>query len=188
MKGLVLATKRKAISTRTRFEIFKRDGFTCQYCGGHPPSAILHVDHIVPVSKGGTNTVSNLITACAACNFGKSNVSLTLVPQSLREKAKEIAEREKQLKGYRDVLQQQRDRIERDVWQVANTLIDDAGINGISKQWLESIRMFNERLDLEEVIDCARIANSKCFYSEKKTFLYFCGVCWNRVKEKNGAC
>lgn len=43
---------RKAISTRTRFEVFKRDGFKCLYCGRTPPSVLLHVDHIIPVCSG----------------------------------------------------------------------------------------------------------------------------------------
>ncbi|MFX5785200.1 HNH endonuclease, partial [Acinetobacter baumannii] len=44
---------RKNISTKTRFEVFKRDSFKCQYCGRCAPEVILHVDHIHPVSKGG---------------------------------------------------------------------------------------------------------------------------------------
>jgi len=42
-----------AVSTRTRFEIFKRDSFRCQYCGKSAPDVILHIDHIEPASKGG---------------------------------------------------------------------------------------------------------------------------------------
>lgn len=37
--------ERKSLSKKTRFEVFKRDSFECQYCGAHPPSTILHVDH-----------------------------------------------------------------------------------------------------------------------------------------------
>lgn len=60
-----------ALSKRVRFEIFKRDGFTCQYCGQRPPEVVLEVDHIHPQSKGGTDDMLNLITACSACNNGK---------------------------------------------------------------------------------------------------------------------
>ena len=42
---------RKAISKKLRFEVFKRDSFTCQYCGKSAPDVILHVDHILPVKK-----------------------------------------------------------------------------------------------------------------------------------------
>tara|TARA_R100000541_G_C1881450_1_gene82355 strand:+ start:44 stop:763 length:720 start_codon:yes stop_codon:yes gene_type:complete len=69
--------ERKAISKRMRFEVLKRDAFTCQYCGGQVPDVILHLDHIKPVSKGGKNTLLNLVTSCSDCNLGKSNKELS---------------------------------------------------------------------------------------------------------------
>ena len=45
--------KRKSITKSVRFEVFKRDGFKCQYCGASAPDVILEVDHIVPVAEGG---------------------------------------------------------------------------------------------------------------------------------------
>ena len=47
--------KRKSINKKIRFEVFKRDNFTCQYCGKSAPNVILEIDHITPVSKGGNN-------------------------------------------------------------------------------------------------------------------------------------
>lgn len=64
-------TKRKNPSKKLRFEVFKRDRFTCQYCGAQPPGAVLVCDHIDPVALGGTTTIDNLITACEPCNQGK---------------------------------------------------------------------------------------------------------------------
>lgn len=64
-------SKRKSLSKRLRFEVFKRDNFTCQYCGAKAPDVILHVDHINPVAKGGDNDILNLITSCSDCNGGK---------------------------------------------------------------------------------------------------------------------
>jgi len=63
-------------SKRLRFEILKRDGFRCRYCGASAASAVLHVDHVVAESAGGEDVPENLVTACAACNGGKSNVGL----------------------------------------------------------------------------------------------------------------
>lgn len=63
---------RKPLSNKQRFEIFKRDGFTCQYCGAHGPGAQLQVDHIEPASKGGPCEEGNFITACKQCNSGKA--------------------------------------------------------------------------------------------------------------------
>ena len=62
---------RRTITPALRFEVFRRDSFTCQYCGRRAPKVILHVDHIVPVVAGGTNDLANLRTACSVCNEGK---------------------------------------------------------------------------------------------------------------------
>lgn len=54
-----------------RTEIFARDNYTCQYCGAHGVS--LQCDHIIPISRGGSNEKSNLTTACKTCNQSKHN-------------------------------------------------------------------------------------------------------------------
>jgi hypothetical protein len=64
--------KRQALSKKTRFEVFKRDNFTCQYCGAKPDESLLVVDHMHPVKLGGTNDMINLITSCQPCNQGKA--------------------------------------------------------------------------------------------------------------------
>ena len=69
--------KREPLSKRIRFEVFKRDNFTCQYCGAKAPEVILEVDHIKPVKEGGTNEIMNLITSCFDCNHGKSSKTLS---------------------------------------------------------------------------------------------------------------
>lgn len=69
--------KRKGITSRKRFDVFKRDSFTCQYCGSSSPDVVLQIDHITPVSKGGTNDIVNLITSCIDCNSGKSDKILS---------------------------------------------------------------------------------------------------------------
>ena len=65
--------KRKTIGKGMRFDIFKRDNFRCK-CGRSPakdPAVVLHIDHIIPVSKGGKTTMENLQTLCSECNSGK---------------------------------------------------------------------------------------------------------------------
>ena len=64
------------LSKRLRFEILKRDGFRCRYCGATPVHCQLEVDHIVAVANGGSNDRENLATACDRCNNGKSDVPL----------------------------------------------------------------------------------------------------------------
>ena len=66
-------TERLKVNKAMRFRIFKRDKFTCQYCGRKPPEVILQVDHMKPISKGGKSTENNMKTACRDCNIGKFN-------------------------------------------------------------------------------------------------------------------
>jgi hypothetical protein len=59
---------------KLRYEVFSRDNFTCQYCfsvGGK-----LECDHVIPISKGGTNNMDNLITSCRKCNRQKKDKSV----------------------------------------------------------------------------------------------------------------
>lgn len=65
--------RRKSTGKRLRFEVFKRDHFTCQYCGAQPPEIVLVPDHITPVAAGGETTIENLITSCEPCNQGKAD-------------------------------------------------------------------------------------------------------------------
>lgn len=66
---------REAIGARKRFEVLRRCNFACYYCG--VPAAMglkqLHIDHVIPVSLGGTNETWNLVAACWDCNAGKAN-------------------------------------------------------------------------------------------------------------------
>lgn len=54
----------------TRFNLFLRDRFTCQYCGRRSD---LTFDHLIPRSRGGRTTWQNVVTACAPCNLAKAN-------------------------------------------------------------------------------------------------------------------
>lgn len=62
---------------RLRFEVLQRDHFKCCICGASPakdPSVELHIDHIIPWSKGGETVLENLQTLCSKCNLGKSDI------------------------------------------------------------------------------------------------------------------
>jgi len=63
---------------RLRFEVFKKDNFTCQYCGRNikQDKIKLHCDHIIPKALGGSNKKENLITSCKECNLGKGDILL----------------------------------------------------------------------------------------------------------------
>ncbi len=67
---------RPAIPSKLRYQIFKRDGFKCVYCGRSAREGVtLHVDHKQSVKDGGDSSPENLVTSCSDCNFGKAGSS-----------------------------------------------------------------------------------------------------------------
>ena len=82
LKDYVRPQKRVAF---TRFNLFLRDEFTCQYCGG---KGELTFDHVVPRSRGGYTTWDNVVAACAGCNLRKGSHSLKHAGMSLRRPAR----------------------------------------------------------------------------------------------------
>jgi Homing endonuclease associated repeat/HNH endonuclease len=64
------------INWRLRAQILMRDGAICRLCGARPTDGIrLHVDHILPWSKGGETLIENLQILCEKCNVGKSDLT-----------------------------------------------------------------------------------------------------------------
>jgi 5-methylcytosine-specific restriction endonuclease McrA len=57
---------------KVKARVFDLHGRTCRYCGRYADT----VDHVVPVSKGGTEDLSNLVPCCRACNYSKQDKSL----------------------------------------------------------------------------------------------------------------
>jgi hypothetical protein len=179
----VAKKKRAGLSKKTRFDVFKRDAFICQYCGATPPGALLHADHVVPIAEGGLDDIDNLITACADCNLGKGARSLSAIPQPLSEKAIELAEREEQLRGYQNILQAKRDRLESEIDRVAD--VYGAFVKGytLSDSARVSTKHFIEKLGVHVCIDAMEIACHRWHDRDGKIFRYFCGICWSRIRE-----
>ncbi len=70
LKDYVRLDRRPAF---TRFNVFLRDHFDCQYCGGNYHSEELTFDHVTPRSRGGRTTWENVVTACQGCNLRKGD-------------------------------------------------------------------------------------------------------------------
>ena len=162
-------TKRKAISKKARFEVFKRDGFKCQYCGESAPDVILHVDHIHPVSKGGGNDTLNLVTSCAACNNGKSDNLLTdsTAIQKQREQLEELNERRNQLEmmvewreGMKSIEDSSVDVIESAInGELSDFVVNDNGIKSI-KKWLR-------KFPVPLILECIDISSEQYLFSNE---------------------
>lgn len=177
---------RVGISKKTRFDVFKRDQFQCAYCGAHPSETVLlEVDHIHPVAEGGTNDIDNLVTACSDCNRGKGAGLLSSVPQSLEDKAIQVAEREAQIRAYYEILEAKKQRKDDELWSIADLYMSRFGDESILRTRLASIRTFLELLDYYEVQEAMELACNK-MYSKAPAFRYFCGVCWNKIKRATG--
>lgn len=169
---------RKSIPKRMRFEVLKRDKFTCQYCGRQAPDVVLNIDHIKPVSKGGKNELTNLITSCFDCNSGKSD----------RELSDDSAV--KKQKAQLDMLQERREQLEMmRQWQLELTndvMTESSIVNDVVKKVSgcslndNGVRQANKlvkEFGLELVCEAVRIAFST--YSDgQMAWSKVGGICW----------
>lgn len=183
--------KRKTISKKTRFEVFKRDNFTCQYCGRTAPSVVLEIDHINPVKNGGDNNIMNLITSCFDCNRGKGKRKLTeneeikLQVEQLKELNKKREQLEmllkwkKQLENFEN---EQVDKIEEILSQKTGNTFTEYG----RQNCIKNIKEFG----FDEVYESTIISINQ-YYDEtdensaKKVFDYIGKICCTRRRQKN---
>ena len=143
--------ERQTISKKLRFEVYKRDKFTCQYCGRKAPDVVLNIDHIMPVSKGGTNDILNLITTCFECNNGKSNILLN--EESILNKQRLQLEQ----------LQERREQIEMMFeWKKSLEHLDDF-TNNLLVEYVES-KIYPHKLNLINYIHGNYISLYKKIY------------------------
>ena len=176
--------KRKPISKRLRFEVLKRDNFTCQYCSSKPPKVPLEVDHIHPISKGGKNEIDNLITACFDCNRGKSDVELTSIPDTLIEKTERKRIALEQYKQYQKFVKAQQKIINDEIMQVELCFNRFYLGYSFTDRFNISVKRFISVLGVEQVIENMESACIKVYYDHNQATKYFCGICWNQIKER----
>ena len=172
-----------SVSKKKRFEIFKRDGFRCCYCGNIPPKIVLEVDHINPVSDGGTNDPNNLLTSCFDCNRGKSNIKLSRITPKLEENLEILKEKEQQLKEFNRFIAKINIRISKDIEEI------DCLYNGQYQDWIFSdnfkkitLRRFLDLMPKHEILSSLRIAISRFPSDKDRVIRYFCGICWKKIK------
>ncbi len=152
--------QRKAIPKSVRFEVFKRDSFKCQYCGACAPEVLLQVDHINPVSKGGDNEITNLITSCAACNAGKSDKTLddksALTKQRAQlEELQERREQQEMLAAWRKGLKDVKDDALRQISDYWHKLAPGFEVNENGKR---NLSKWFRRFSFQEISDAMDIA------------------------------
>lgn len=176
---------RQGLSKKLRFEVFKRDSFTCQYCGTKAPDVILQVDHIEPVAAGGTNDILNLTTSCAACNAGKSDRRLSddSVVVQRRRQLEDIQEREEQLRMLLD-------------WQRSLGDLEQKAVEEIAAYWAELIPPYSltehgkgglrktlAKFGVEEVMSAMRTAvRTYVVREDKQPTAESVEVAWKKVR------
>lgn len=186
MSDVTPTPRRKPIPKRVRFEVLKRDGHRCRYCGATAEDEKLTVDHVIPVVLGGSDDPSNLATACAPCNSGKSSSNpddalVADVSETQMEFAKALrlaylfrkydrrgtesdtADWFEDWKGY---------KIERTGAMLPLPLGWDISIE----------RFLCSGLDIDDLTKATKIAMAGPARGDA-VFGYFCGVCWNWIKE-----
>lgn len=192
-----------SVSVRIRFEVFKRDRFTCAYCGKHPPDVLLEADHIIPKAAGGSDEITNLTTACWDCNRGKSDRMLEegVTPAVARAKVDDLRERLEQAAEYAKLIGTQENLIAKqlqiviDVWArafAAAAVEEDGGtywrLPGHYAVWPNerSIKLFLRRLPVNEILAAIDIAASTHEESTEYACRLFYKVCWRRIKGETG--
>lgn len=148
-----------SISKKLRFEVFKRDKFTCQYCGRTAPDVILEVDHIHPKAANGKDDIMNLVTSCYDCNRGKGKRQLSddAVLKKRKAQLDLIQERCEQLEmlmqwqqSLVDIETQTAEELHK-VWkQLASYGLTETGIN--------SLRKWMRRFSVVEIAEAMRIS------------------------------
>jgi hypothetical protein len=191
-----------SVSTRIRFEVFKRDRFTCAYCGKHPPDVLLEVDHVIPRAAGGSDDIENLVTACWECNNGKSDRLLDegSRPRVSARTVAALEERLAQAKAYMEL-------------QGQLSTVADAMVNRLVEMWAKAfgardveedgkrywrlegggswpkeatLREFLRELDIEQIgyaIDVAANRIGDAHGNER----YFYAVCWRMIRDRQAA-
>lgn len=176
-----------------RFEVFKRDGFVCTYCGRRPPQVTLEVDHIIPRAEGGDDGMENLTTSCWDCNHGKGAKSLderAPVPD-LEERAELIRERERQLRLYHAAKAEERsrrdaqlDRVWNHWFEVWNAVEESLPTYYVPKE--SALLRYIDAIGPDEVMDAMDIAGRKFSDLTTTPLRYFYGVCKRKTADAEG--
>lgn len=180
-----------SVTKRLRYEVFRRDGHTCRYCGAGAPDVQITVDHVVPLALGGTDEPANLVTACRSCNAGKSSMPVDApLVDSVSADALRWAHA---MRRAAEIQADDRRRVESmidgfiTVWadHFIEAVRDDPQEMALPRDWQISIeRLTKAGLDGADFVYAIEATMAPTNIPWDRLFRYFCGVCWNKVKER----
>jgi hypothetical protein len=167
-----------AVKPKKRFEVFKRDKFTCVYCGRKPPEVVLELEHIRARANGGSDEYENLATSCFECNRGKG--ANDLEAKDCDNVAELQLETIAQLTAFNEMLFDAMEKRNSHIGRVIRHLVGAWGWDSWDDDDTPSLRRFMQSLTVADICDAADIAAASG--SPYRQWKYCCGVCWKKIK------
>lgn len=178
-----------AVSRRLRFEVLRRDGYACRYCGATAPDVKLTVDHVNPSALGGEDRPENLVTACAGCNGGKSSVppDAGIVANVAADALRWSAAMQKAAdEAIEDIDRRNEARAEFDAAWSSWGVGQEGARRSIPRptDWELSVdRFIAAGLPMAILLDCVDKAMRNKKVRPEATFRYMCGIAWKTVQQ-----
>lgn len=178
-----------AVSKRLRYEILRRDNYTCQYCGAKAPDVPLRVDHVTPVALGGSDDPTNLATSCEPCNSGKTSTTPDApLVAAVADDALRWAAAMKQAAAEMEALDAGRDTYHQAFTDAWNSWTYEYGgeqhAYELPNEWRPTLDRFRTA-GLPATAWPAIVDAAMTSYGVKVSnlFRYACGIAWRRVTE-----
>lgn len=180
-----------SVSKRLRFEVLRRDGHRCRYCGRGADEVKLTIDHVIPEALGGQDVAENLVTACEDCNNGKTSIApdsplVEDVKQEALRWSTALREAARIRRADRERLRGVGDYFLAEIWhRYYFGASEEAGEHApLPADWRESVeRFWSAELPWEDIESAVRLAMGNTSVLIEDKFRYFCGVCWRMVGE-----
>lgn len=172
-----------AVSKRLRYEVLRRDNHACKYCGAAAPDVTLTVDHVIPVTLGGSDDPSNLVAACKDCNAGKtSSPSDAALVADVDARAVRWSQA-MQLAIEKRTADLAADRQRTDAFDTAwSSWTADGGPIPREANWRNSVlRFLAGGLSDQFLLDAVQTAMGNSRVRASETWRYFCGICWREM-------
>ena len=179
-----------AVTKRLRFEILRRDGFTCRYCGAKAPDVELAVDHVTPKALGGTDDPTNLATACKPCNAGKSSAGPDA--QTVADVDAEALRWARNVANALDAMERMQAQIDADLdtfdtrWLLWTYTDHDGKRHSCPRpnDWCDGIEsMLRSGLSIDALLRCMGVAMRRDTVARAQKWRYFCGVAWKTLRD-----
>lgn len=176
------------VTKRLRYEILRRDGFRCRYCGATPAEAELRIDHVIPEALGGPSVPSNLATACHPCNSGKSSVppEAPIVEQVADDALRWSAAMERAASEMEARLRKRDDQnlVFLNEWTAYTYGGSAEQTVQLDPNWSTSVtRLRTAGLTDPLIVEAVKATMGANRVLPENRFRYFCGVAWNMVSE-----